>query len=94
LSESIGKVEKKPFTQMSLLKTGNLHRIAVFDQRGPPAWYLGGSQSLSSLLTNLWVRDFMPKVTENTQNEAETTPKKRGTINPLDILSNFFTISA
>jgi hypothetical protein len=28
------------------------------------------------------------KVTENTQNEAETTPKKR-TINPLYILSNF-----
>lgn len=26
-------------------KTGNLHRIAVFDQRGPPAWYLGGSQN-------------------------------------------------
>jgi hypothetical protein len=47
-SESIGKVEKKPFTQMSLLQNRNLHRIAVFDQRGPPAWYLGGSQSLSS----------------------------------------------
>jgi hypothetical protein len=26
-------------------KTGNLHRIAVFDQRGPPAWYLGGGQN-------------------------------------------------
>jgi hypothetical protein len=38
-SESIGKVEKKPFTQMSLLQNRNLHRIAVFDQRGPPAWY-------------------------------------------------------
>ena len=25
-------------------KTGNLHTILVFDQRGPPAWYLGGSQ--------------------------------------------------
>lgn len=29
-------------------KTGNLHRIAVFDQRGPPAWYLGASQNSSS----------------------------------------------
>jgi hypothetical protein len=26
-------------------KTGNLYRIAVFDQRGPPACYLGGSQN-------------------------------------------------
>jgi hypothetical protein len=25
-------------------KTGNLHRIVVFDQRGSPAWYLGDSQ--------------------------------------------------
>lgn len=25
-------------------KTGNLHTILVFDQRGPPPWYLGGSQ--------------------------------------------------
>jgi hypothetical protein len=33
----------------------------------------------------------MPKVMK-TLNEAETTQK--GTINPLDILSNFFTISA
>jgi hypothetical protein len=38
-------------------------------------------------------KGFYAQVTENTQNEAETTPKKR-TINPLDILSNFFTISA
>ena len=43
------KVEKKPFLpKCPCCKTGNLHRIAVFDQRGPPAWYLGGSQSLSS----------------------------------------------
>ncbi len=40
------KVEKKPFLPKCLCcKTGNLHRIAVFDQRGPPAWYIGGSQS-------------------------------------------------
>lgn len=39
------KQEKKPFfSKCSCCKTGNLHRIAVFDQRGPPAWYLGGSQ--------------------------------------------------
>ena len=40
------KVEKKPFLpKCPCCKTGNLHRIAVFDQRGPPAWYLGGSQN-------------------------------------------------
>jgi hypothetical protein len=39
------KVEKKSFLpKCPCCKTGNLHRIAVFDQRGPPAWYLGGSQ--------------------------------------------------
>ena len=43
------KVEKKPFIQKCLCcKTGNLHRIAVFDQRGPPAWYLGNSQNSST----------------------------------------------
>ena len=42
------KVEKKPFLpKCPCCKTGNLHRIAVFDQRGPPAWFLGGSQSSS-----------------------------------------------
>jgi hypothetical protein len=40
------KAEKKPLLpKCSCCKTGNLHRIAVFDQRGPPAWYLGGGQS-------------------------------------------------
>ena len=39
-------VEKKSFLpKCPCCKTGNLHRIAVFDQRGPPAWYLGSSQS-------------------------------------------------
>jgi hypothetical protein len=43
------KVEKKPFLpKCSCCKTGNLHRIAVFDQRGPPAWYIGSSQNSSS----------------------------------------------
>ena len=40
------KVEKKSFLpKCSCCKTGNLHRIAVFDQRGPPAWYLGSGQN-------------------------------------------------
>jgi hypothetical protein len=40
------KVEKKPFLpKCPCCKTGNLHRIAVFDQRGPPSWYLGDSQN-------------------------------------------------
>jgi secreted Zn-dependent insulinase-like peptidase len=40
------KAEKKPFLpKCPCCKTGNLHRIAVFDQRGPPAWYLGGGQN-------------------------------------------------
>jgi hypothetical protein len=39
------KADKKPFLpKCPCCKTGNLYRIAVFDQRGPPAWYLGGSQ--------------------------------------------------
>lgn len=43
------KVEKKPFLpKCPCCKTGNLHRIAVFDQRGPPAWYLGSSQNPNS----------------------------------------------
>ena len=52
------KQEKKPFIlkcQCCILRggqAGNLHRIAVFDQRGPPpeasGWYLGGSQNTIS----------------------------------------------
>jgi hypothetical protein len=43
------KAEKKVFMpKCPCCKTGNLHRIAVFDQRGPPAWYLGCSQSSNS----------------------------------------------
>lgn len=40
------KVEKKAFLpKCPFCKIGNVHPIAVFDQRGPPAWYLGGSQN-------------------------------------------------
>ena len=40
------KAEKKSFLpKCPFCKTGNLHRIAVFDQRGPPAWFLGRSQN-------------------------------------------------
>lgn len=40
------KAERKPFLPKCLCcKTGNLHRIFIFDQRGPPAWYLGDSQN-------------------------------------------------
>jgi hypothetical protein len=43
------KAERKPFLpKSSCCKTGNLHRIAVFDQRGPPPWYLGASQNTIS----------------------------------------------
>jgi hypothetical protein len=43
------KAEKKPFLpKCPYCKTRNLHRIAVFDHRGPPAWNLGGSQSSNS----------------------------------------------
>lgn len=42
----LGKQDKKPFLpKCPCCKTGNLHRIAVFDQRGPPAWYFGLSQN-------------------------------------------------
>lgn len=47
--KALEKREKKPFLpKCPCCKTGNLHRIAVFDSRGPPAWYLGGSQISSS----------------------------------------------
>jgi hypothetical protein len=43
------KREKKSFLpKCPCCKTGNLQTIAVFDKRGPPAWYLGGSQSSNS----------------------------------------------
>ena len=40
------KVEKKTFmSKCPCCKTGNLHRIAVFDQRGPLPSYLCGGQN-------------------------------------------------
>lgn len=43
------KHEKSPFLpKCHCCKTGNLRRIAVFDQRGPPPWYFGGSQNSHS----------------------------------------------
>lgn len=44
--KTLEKVEKKPFMPKCLCcKIGNLHRIANFDNRGPPAWFLGNSQN-------------------------------------------------
>lgn len=43
------KAEKKVFMpKCPCCKTGNLHRILIFDQRGPPTWCLGSSQTTSS----------------------------------------------
>lgn len=45
----LDKAEKKPFLpKCPCCKTGNLHRIAIFDKRGPPAWYLGAGQTSSA----------------------------------------------
>ena len=44
--KALEKVEKKPFLpKCPCCKTGNVHQIAVFDQRCQPAWYLGVSQN-------------------------------------------------
>jgi transposase-like protein len=89
------RVEKKPFLpKCPCCKAGNLHRIAVFDQRGPPAWYLCGSQSSVPVKTNLRVRVLMPK-SEGKHNKTNLKLiQKKEAYLPLDILSNFFTISA
>ncbi|MDP2058832.1 MAG: IS91 family transposase [Flavobacterium sp.] len=43
------KREKKLFLpKCPCCKTGNLHRIVVFDLRGPPAGYLGGSRNFTT----------------------------------------------
>lgn len=42
------KVKTKVLPKCLCCKSGNLHTLAVFDKRGPPAWYLGSSQSTSS----------------------------------------------
>jgi len=50
------KAKQRPFLpKCPCCKTGSLHRIAVFDQRGPPrevsGWYLGDSQRLSPCIS-------------------------------------------
>jgi hypothetical protein len=51
--KALEKVEKKPFLpKCPCCKTGNVHQIAVFDQRGPPTWYLDVSQNRISVKTN------------------------------------------
>ena len=53
------KVEKKPFLPKCLCcKTGNLHRIAVFDQRGR---ILAEAKTPVPVKTNLWVGHLMLK---------------------------------
>ncbi len=43
------KSNKKPFIpKCSCCKVGTLKTILVFDKRGPPVWYLGGSQKRTS----------------------------------------------
>ena len=42
------KVKTKVVPKCPCCKNGNLHTLAVFDKRGPPAWYLGSSQNTSS----------------------------------------------
>lgn len=45
----VEKVDKPPILrQCPCCITGKLHRIAIFDQRGPPPWYLGVSQITNS----------------------------------------------
>ena len=58
LQESLGvrrlqKLQKKPFLpKCPCCKIGSLHPIAVFDNRGPPAWYIGASQNRFPCLVN------------------------------------------
>lgn len=42
------KPKSKVLPKCLCCKNGNLHTLAVFDKRGPPAWYLGDSQNLNS----------------------------------------------
>jgi hypothetical protein len=47
-----------------------------------------------SVKTKLWVRAGMPISEGKTRkNQAQTTPKKKRTLNPLDIFSQNFTIT-
>jgi hypothetical protein len=44
LQPQIKVAKESKIRKCQCCKTGNLHTILLFDQRGPPAWYLGGSQ--------------------------------------------------
>ncbi|MBB4803325.1 hypothetical protein HNP37_003400 [Flavobacterium nitrogenifigens] len=49
----IEKAGKKIFLpKCTCCKIGNLHPIVVFDNRGPPAWYIGASQNTFPCLVN------------------------------------------
>jgi hypothetical protein len=49
LVKPLEKTQQKPLLKKCLCcKTGNLHTIYAFDKRGPPAWYIGGSQTVSA----------------------------------------------
>ena len=74
------KAEKKPFLpKCPCCKTGNLHRIAVFDQRGPPAWFFEVAKVQILVKIKLWVRDFMPKREgKHQKTKLESLHKKRG----------------
>lgn len=58
LQENLGvkvleKADKKPLLpKCPCCKIGNLHPIAVFDNRGPPAWYIDASQNTFPCLVN------------------------------------------
>ena len=41
------KQKATPIRKCSCCKIGILHTLAIFDKRGPPDWYLGGSQKSS-----------------------------------------------
>ncbi|MFK7061591.1 transposase, partial [Flavobacterium oreochromis] len=42
------KIKTKVLLKCPCCKNGYLHTLAVFDKRGPPAWYLATSQNTSS----------------------------------------------
>ena len=44
LQPQIKVAKESKIIKCQRFKTGNLHTILMFDQRGPPTWYLGGGQ--------------------------------------------------
>ena len=73
------KAEKKTFLpKCPCCKTGNLHRIAVFDQRGSPAWYLGGSQN--TIPCKSWIMGkgiYAQKWRKTLENHLDLTGQKK-----------------